>query len=268
MMEDVVRKIAITILLAGFAAQGADLGPELLSATRKGESERVAELLSKGAPIEAKDKNGRTSLVLAAQRGHAEAVRVLLEKGANPDARDKQGWTAFGLALIASHEDVLRVLPQPPKLRLTVQVKWLRENLYSSCLMSPEQLTQQVAGIQPEMIVLAAFRDVASVSAKGMVDLAAEEGGDAVLDLKVRPGAACVAQKSADNLSLAIDVRLIRSLDQKVLLEKTFGGGLKGLHVRTATSPAQYGSLYADWAKSHATAIYWAVLEAWLRAAP
>src|SRR6185436_12135583 len=123
----------------------------------------------------------------AAQRGHAEAARALLAKGANPDARDKQGWTAFGLALFASHEEVLRALPQPPKLRLAVEAKWLPENLYSSCLMSPGQLTQQVAGIQPEMIVVAAVRDVASVSAKGMVELAAEEGGDAVLDLKVRP---------------------------------------------------------------------------------
>ena len=69
-------------------------------------------------------------------------------------------------------------------------------------------------------------------------------------------------------MSLAIDVKLVRRRDQLTLLEKTYGGGLKGLHVRSATSPAQYAPLYADWAKGHAPAIYWALLEAWLRAAP
>jgi len=47
---------------------------------------------------------------------------------------------------------------------------------------------------------------------------------------------------------------------------KAVGGGLKGLHVKSATSPAQYPALFADWAKAHASQIYWAAVEAWLRA--
>jgi hypothetical protein len=62
---------------------------------------------------------------------------------------------------------------------------------------------------------------------------------------------------------MALDVRLERN--RAPLLEKTFGGGLKGLHVRTVRSPAQYQPLYAEWAKSHAAQIYEAAVEAWLR---
>ena len=61
-----------------------------------------------------------------------------------------------------------------------------------------------------------------------------------------------------------MDVRLERS-GRKAILEKTFGGGLKGLHARSVTSPAQYGAVFDEWAKSHASQIYWAAVEAWLR---
>ena len=51
-----------------------------------------------------------------------------------------------------------------------------------------------------------------------------------------------------------------------MLLEKTFGGGLKGLHARAVSSPAQYGAIFSELAKANAPQIYWAVVEACLRA--
>ena len=268
-MGQVFRPVAATFFLI-LTAAAADLRTELLNAARKGDDTRVTALLAKGAPPDARDKNGRTPMMLAAQRGHAPTARLLLSKGASADARDRQGWTAFALALLSpdDREAVLRALPAPPKLRLVMDVKWAAGNLYSSCLMSLPQLAQHVAAIQPDAQTANAFRDIASVSAKAMVEVSPDESGDAVLHLKVRPSVSCVAQQSADNLSLAIDARFERSNDRKLLLEKTYGGGLKGLHARSATSPAQYGELFAEWAKNHATSIYWAMLEAWLRAAP
>src|ERR1041385_4812727 len=97
----VPRRMAI-IALACFIASASDLGPDLLNAARKGQAERVTELLGKGAPVDSTDKNGRTPLMLAARHGHADVVKLLLAKGAHVDIRDRQGWTAYGLALFSS----------------------------------------------------------------------------------------------------------------------------------------------------------------------
>src|ERR1035441_5142575 len=93
-----MRTVAMALglaLAAGWAP--ADYGTELLDAAAKGATAKVEQLLAKGASLEAKDKNGRTALMLAAQHGHAETVRVLLEKGASADDRDARGYTAYGL---------------------------------------------------------------------------------------------------------------------------------------------------------------------------
>ena len=108
------------------------------------------------------------------------------------------------------------------------------------------------------------MREYAATNGKGVVELVARDPR-VILSLKVRPGASCIQQKSADNLNLAIDAKVVRTKDQTVLLEKTFGGGLKGLHARAVTSQAQYEAMFTQWAKSHAAQIYWAAVEAWLR---
>jgi ankyrin repeat protein len=72
--------MALGLALAAVWAP-ADSGTELLDAAAKGLTAKVGQLLAKGAGLGAKDKNGRTALMLAAQHGHAETVRVLLEKG-------------------------------------------------------------------------------------------------------------------------------------------------------------------------------------------
>src|SRR5689334_294483 len=189
------RITAVLLFFVAAAAFGADAMAELLEAAKKGQKDRVATLLEKAiGQIDAKDKNGRTPLMLSAQRHHADVVRLLLAKGADPAARDREGWTALGLALFSSAdgmEETLRALPPLPKVRMALTVKWVPDNLYSSCLVSPSQLGQHVAGIQPDAQVAAAFRETASVSAKQIVEVS-EDGGDAVLRLKVRPGASCV----------------------------------------------------------------------------
>jgi len=82
------------------------------------------------------------------------------------------------------------------------------------------------------------------------------------------PGATCwrriTGMPTADNLTPVIDAKLTAA-DGTVLLEETFGGGLKGLHARMVTSPAQYAPVLQEWSRAHASEIFWAALEAWLR---
>jgi hypothetical protein len=260
-----MRRLALLLCIS--SAFAADHGPALLSAAKKGSTEALQTALSRGAAIESRDKQGRTALILAAQNGHADAVMLLIQKGADTRARDKEGWTAWGRAYAsgeAARDRVLDMLPPIPVGRVTLNVKWTRDNLYSSCSLSPAQLAEHVAGLQPDEVVIAALGEAAAQSKRRMLEFTPEPGGDAELTIRVRPGASCLAQQTADQLSMAVDAKL--EWNHAALLVKTFGGGLKGLHVRAVRSPAQYQPLYSEWAKIHAGQIYDAAVESWLRA--
>jgi hypothetical protein len=262
-----MRYLVLAMVAAPMLVCAADSSPELIAASRKGQTEKVRALLAKGADVESADKDGRTPLMWAARNGHAETVSLLLERGAKPDARDHQNWTAYGLAVMSSAEGrgaVLKALPHPPLPHVTMEVASAPENLYNSCFLSPSQLAQQIAGLQLDIAMATELRDFAAKNGRGVLEFAADSG-DGVLQVKVRPEVSCVAQRSVDNVALAADVRLVRGGSQSAILLKTFGGGLKGLHARTVTGPAQYGALFAEWVKSHADQIYWAAVETWLR---
>jgi len=247
----------------------ADTGPNILTAAKKGQTALVRSLLEHKAPIEARNRDGRTPLMLAAEHGHADTVALLLSRGADPAARDKQGWTAWALALFSSgaaRERILKALPAPRPWTLALRSELAPDNLYSSCSMSPPQLQQFVAGLHLETAVLNEVRAAASTPPEAPVTLVppdTADGANAVALLRVRPQASCVQQESADSLSLAIDVTV--TAGNETILEKTFGGGLKGLHARRAASPAQYQALFADWAKAHAGAIYQGIVAALLK---
>jgi hypothetical protein len=254
------------LLLIAAAVFAAHESPEMLLAAKRGQTAKVAALIAKGGSVESTDRDERTPLMLAAMHGHAAVVEVLLKSGANPEARDRFGYTAYGLAVLSSsdgREAVLKALPQHPPLRLTVETAWTPENLVTSCFLRPAQLRDQIAAVQPEAQAAAAVRDYAVLNGRRVLEFLAE-GGDGALRLTVRPGVSCVQQQSADNVTELIAVRLTAA-DGSVILEKIIGGGLKGLHARTVTSPAQYGVTFEEWAKAHAGEIYNAVLEAWLR---
>jgi hypothetical protein len=273
-------------LLLPRGAMAQDAGKDLLDAAAQGQTSKVEALAAKGAGLDSADKNGRTALMLAAQHGHAATVRFLLEKGANAAARDQHGATAWVLAMFAPAgarggvAEVLKILAAPPRPKLAMEAGWSAASLYSSCTMRLDQLTRYVSELQPDLLALTAMRRYFAASGKELVEIAGANGrgvaaapdeeafadADAVLSLEVRPAAACVAQQSTDSLSLAIDMQLVRAKDRKVLVHKTFGGGLKGLHTRAVTSQAQYFPVYEEWVKAHAEAIYWAAVEAWFRA--
>jgi ankyrin repeat protein len=61
-------------------------------------------------PIESKDKDGLTPVLLAAKLGYHKGVRLLISYGATLLARDNNGFTALHWAVAGCHEDVVRML--------------------------------------------------------------------------------------------------------------------------------------------------------------
>lgn len=261
------RTVIPLVLFWALLAPAADSGPDLLNAARKGQTAQVRALLEKGTAPDSKDKEGRTALMLAAEHGRPDTVSLLLSKGANADARDEEGLNAYGLALLSTskgREKVLNLLPPPAGVRLSLEATWTPDNAYNSCFMTPQQLAERIREIKPDALAIAALREVAAGAGTWFIELVSG-GGDAVLNLRVRPAAMCVQQQSSDNLRLEIDARLIRKGSETPRWEKTFGGGLKGLKARVATNPVQYRALYEEWAKVEAAPIYWGAVAALLK---
>jgi outer membrane protein assembly factor BamB len=67
----------------------ADDGELLRDAARRGDVEKVKELLAKKVEVDAPSEYGVTALALACDHGHGEVVKLLLEAGAKPGAKDK-----------------------------------------------------------------------------------------------------------------------------------------------------------------------------------
>jgi hypothetical protein len=256
-----------------------------LAAARIGDATQVRILLKAGASPEAKDKNGRTPLMLAAANGYVDTVRALLEKGASTSVRDKTGRTAFDWALFSAMGEkergaVLAALPPHPRFRLYVEAVWRADNLVSSCFLSRNELSVFTNNLHPDALVAGALVEYARNSGKDMVDIVrtdthSQAGAsetpappaadvDGAVRLEVRPGASCAGRY--DDLYLAIDVHVITPTSPGAVLVKTFGGGLKGLHAQPVENPGQYRPVFEKWSQTHAESIYWAVVKALLRA--
>ncbi|KAK3614150.1 hypothetical protein LTR22_027882 [Elasticomyces elasticus] len=67
-------------------------------------------LLERGAKIEAKANDGKTSLILAAQHGNKSIMQLLLDRGAEIEAADSSSKTALGWAATCGEESSVQFL--------------------------------------------------------------------------------------------------------------------------------------------------------------
>ncbi|WP_425127263.1 ankyrin repeat domain-containing protein [Burkholderia cepacia] len=79
----IIGSFALTTLTSAVAAaDGGALEGRLRSAADRGDAGEVRTLLERGAPIDSRDGQGRTALLLATHGNHVEAARVLIDAGA------------------------------------------------------------------------------------------------------------------------------------------------------------------------------------------
>ncbi|AUW06820.1 MULTISPECIES: ankyrin repeat domain-containing protein [Vibrio] len=89
-------------------------------AARIGNNEVVEAFVSQGFPIDQRNNQSYTALMVAAYQGNRETVRYLLDAGANACLQDKRGNTALMGALIKREVGIAKDLYQAdcsPELR-------------------------------------------------------------------------------------------------------------------------------------------------------
>jgi hypothetical protein len=84
--------------------------PHLWQIAAAGDIDQLADILNRGADVNASNPSGLTPLMVAAYHGRIEMVRALVEHGAEVNATDDEGMTAAMLADDAGHDEIVRIL--------------------------------------------------------------------------------------------------------------------------------------------------------------
>lgn len=64
------------------------------------------------ADVNAKHRDGVTTLMFAAAKGYTEIVEILITNGGDVNARDKDSWSALTFAIKYNHTEINRLLEQ------------------------------------------------------------------------------------------------------------------------------------------------------------
>jgi ankyrin repeat protein len=121
-MSSALRVAALLLgLLLSLPAisQGSNLGAELRSAASRGDAAVVRRLIAQKAPLDARDGQGQTALLLAVAGGHTEAGLALIDAGADINAAAANMDTPWLLAGARGRTEMLRRMwPKGPNLEL------------------------------------------------------------------------------------------------------------------------------------------------------
>jgi len=82
----------------------------LIKSSRDGLLNEVRLLIEFGADVNAKDKNGDTSLIWASYYGYEDIVKLLIGAGVNANAKNKNGSTALRWAYENNQKNIIELL--------------------------------------------------------------------------------------------------------------------------------------------------------------
>jgi ankyrin repeat protein len=89
---------------------GASLPGNLWDAARAGNPQQIEGLIHQGTPVDARDNESRTALMLAAMHGQTTTAQKLLALGANPRLVDREGMNAAQWAAHRGHARLAELL--------------------------------------------------------------------------------------------------------------------------------------------------------------
>ncbi|AIG05642.1 ankyrin domain-containing protein [Pseudomonas fluorescens] len=101
-MSDQVKKMT--------EEEAAEFAEQVFDVARRGDTALLAALLAKGLPVNLRNHNGDTLLMLSAYHGHAEAVKVLLEFQADPQIANEKHQLPIAGAAFKGNLEVVRAL--------------------------------------------------------------------------------------------------------------------------------------------------------------
>jgi uncharacterized protein len=109
----IVRVIGVLMIVATFLGTGAwaETGENMLiEAASSGNAERVRELLAAGVPVDARNPDGGTALLLATRANHPEVAKILIAAGADVNAKDAIKDTPFLYAGAEGRNEILKAI--------------------------------------------------------------------------------------------------------------------------------------------------------------
>ncbi len=103
------RAALAALFLVSMTVGGNAEETDLLAAAARGDAAAVKRLLATGAPIDARDGQGRTALLLATHGNHVETARVLIAAGADVNAKDAIQDSPFLYAGAEGRTEILKM---------------------------------------------------------------------------------------------------------------------------------------------------------------
>lgn len=96
--------------VSSLPSEALDLAAKLFDMARRGQTDSLAAYLDAGIPINMRNSNGDTFVMLAAYYNHLELVDLLLSRGADINILNDKGQSPLAGAVFKDYKSVVRLL--------------------------------------------------------------------------------------------------------------------------------------------------------------